>query len=100
MVSITDFTSAFEKILTPNVEMLKGEIKALDTKIDSVRNSVEELDKRLTNKIDEMDKRLTTRIDALSEKMDIIKDVEQVKANLTQFTEQVQARLTQLEARH
>jgi predicted RNase H-like nuclease (RuvC/YqgF family) len=85
MVSIADFTSAFEKILTPNVEMLKGEIKALHTEIQSVRNSMDELDKRLTIEI----RSTHTRIDALSEKLGIIKDVEQMKA-----------RLTQLEARH
>ncbi len=85
MVSIADFTSAFEKILTPNVEMLKGEIKALHTEIQSVRNSMDELDKRLNITREE----LKTEIRALSEKMDIIKDMEQMKA-----------RLTQLEARH
>ncbi|MDE1729019.1 MAG: hypothetical protein KGH81_07585 [Thaumarchaeota archaeon] len=78
MVSIKGLREELEQFFLPQLNEIKGEIKALDTKIDSVRAEISSVRR-------EMDIRFT----ALSEKLEIIKDVEQIKS-----------RLTQLEARH
>jgi uncharacterized protein YicC (UPF0701 family) len=100
---VKEAAGAVERILLPRLNSIDGELKSINTRIDSVHKGVDEMDKRLTTKIDEMDKRLTTKIDemdkrnviqfesirngvrSLSEKVDLIKDVEKLKLEVAEL---------------
>lgn len=68
---MVDVIKAIEQFLLPQLNEIKGEIKALDTRIDNLEKTV------------------NIRFDSLSEKIDIIKEMEQLKS-----------KVAQLEARH
>jgi len=78
MVSIKGLREELEQFFLPQLNEIKGEIKALDTKIDSLRNEL----KADISKVEQ-------RVISLEQRIDIIKEMEQFKS-----------RLTQLEARH
>ena len=58
-----------QRFLLPELEAIKGELKAINTRIDALKTSMEEMDKRLSAKIDELDKRLTTKIEELEKRL-------------------------------
>jgi len=64
---------AFQDVVAPEIQELRGEIRRLDQKIDALvtlkigwlDERIGNLDTRLTDKIESLDVRLTTGIDAL-----------------------------------
>ena len=71
------FIKSLERFLTPQLNEIKGELKAintridaLDEKIDTVRNELKADINRLDNKIDSLDEKIDIKITALSEKVD------------------------------
>jgi chromosome segregation ATPase len=87
---------AVERILLPRLNSIDGELKSINTKIDSSKSElraeikvvdtrVTEMDKRLTTRIDSLSERLTTRIDSLSEKFDMVKDIEKLKVEVAEL---------------
>ena len=85
-----------ERVLLPQMNELKGEIKALDAKVGGFESKVEgefravhsEIG-RLDEKIDSLDKRLETKIDGLDKRMDV-----------TQRVAVIEERMRELEAKH
>ena len=83
-----------QRFLLPELEAIKGELKAINTRIDSLRTSVEEMDRRLTTKIEELEKRVTmeikatnTRIDALEKRFDILERLAIIETKLREHDE-------------
>ena len=56
---------ALERYLTPQINEIKGELKDINTRIDSLKNE-------MNAKIDALDDKIDYKIDALDEKMDIM----------------------------
>ncbi|MGI0074081.1 MAG: hypothetical protein ACREA3_09755 [Nitrosotalea sp.] len=71
---MVDVIKAIEQFLLPQLNEIKGEIKALDTKIDSL----EKIFKAEINSV-------RVEVKAIAERMDIVKEMEQFKSRLAQL---------------
>jgi chromosome segregation ATPase len=58
------------RILLPEIAEIRGELKSLNSRIDSTNVKIDEMDKRVISKIDDLDKRLSENDRRLSEKFD------------------------------
>ncbi len=70
-----------ERVLLPQISEVKGELKAINARMDGEFRAVHSEISRLDEKIDSVDAKLTTRIDA-------------VESNLTTRIDSVESRLT------
>ncbi len=63
-----------ERILLPQISELKGDIKALDAKMDAefrvVHSELTSLDQKLSQKIENLDQKLSQRIDGTNRRLD------------------------------
>ncbi|RLI19340.1 hypothetical protein DRO54_08625 [Candidatus Bathyarchaeota archaeon] len=83
-----------ERLLLPRLSAIEGELKAINTRIDALKTSMEELDKRLTTRIEELEKRMTTelrainaRIDSLEKRLDVAERLAVIEAKLKEHDE-------------
>ena len=88
-----------ERILLPRLNSIDGELKSINTRIDSLNTRIDSEMKSIITRIDsvrtiigEMDKRngiqfeaVGNGIRALSEKVDLVKDVERLKIEVAEL---------------
>src|SRR5438046_7844221 len=71
---IEEIRELFQTLLVPQLEGIKGEVKAVNTRIDALDikfdTKIDALETRLDTRIDALETRLDTRIDALETKLD------------------------------
>ena len=86
----------FETALLPQLNEMKGEMKALGTKIDemdkrftsefkSVRNSIDELDKRLTSEIRSTRDQLKTEIESVREQFNAVERIVRLEEKIKEL---------------
>jgi len=78
-----------ERVLMPQMNELKGEIKALDAKIEGEFKAIHSEIRRVDEKIDLSNKRLEGKIDALDKRMDV-----------TQRVAVIEEKMRELETKH
>ncbi len=64
-----------ERVLMPQINELKGGLKAMNARIDGEFKSLHSEIARIDEKIDSVDKRLESKIDALGKRMDVTQRV-------------------------
>jgi uncharacterized protein YicC (UPF0701 family) len=81
-----------ERILLPRLNSIDGELRSINTRIDSGHASISTRIDSVNTRIDEMDKRngiqfdaVRNEIRALSEKVDLVKDVERLKIEVAEL---------------
>ena len=74
-----------ERVLLPQMNELKGEIKALDAKVDGEFKAMHSEIRRLDEKIDLSNKRLEGKIDALDKRMDVTQRVAVIEEKIREF---------------
>lgn len=74
-----------ERVLLPQVNELKGEIKALDAKVDGEFKAMHSEIRRLDEKIDLSNRRLEGKIDALDKRMDVTQRVAVIEEKIREF---------------
>lgn len=96
-----------ERVLLPQMNELKGEIRALDarlggfeSKVEGEFKSVHSEIRRLDEKTDSSDKRLETKIDALDKKLEIRIDALDKKVDVTQRVAVIEEKMRELETKH
>jgi Skp family chaperone for outer membrane proteins len=64
----------FERVLLPQISELKGELKAMDAKMDAefriVHSELGSLDQKLSQRIESLDQKLSQRIDGTNRRLD------------------------------
>ena len=95
-----------ERVLLPQMNELKGEIKALaarvggfESKVEGEFRAVHSEIKRVDEKIESSDKRLDTRIDALDKKLEIRMDSLDKRMDVTQRVAVTEEKMRELEAK-
>lgn len=80
------------RLLLPEIQEMKGDLKALNAKvnstnerIDSLRNEMKSEISRLDGKIDALGERFETRINVLSEKVDVVREIERMKIEIQEL---------------
>ena len=66
---VKEAAGVLERVLLPRLNSIDGELKSLNTRIDSSTNELRAEIKAVDTKVSEMDKRLTTRIDSVDGKI-------------------------------
>ena len=74
-----------ERILLPRLNSIDGELKTINTRIDSSTNELRSEIKAVDTKVSEMDKRLAAKIDSISEKVDTVRDIERLKVKVAEL---------------
>ena len=69
MSAYDNIKKAFQDFVAPEIQSLRGDMRALEQKIDSVEtrllDKITDLDARVAAKLDHLDVKLTTKIDSL-----------------------------------
>lgn len=73
---------ALERYLTPQINEIKGELKAINTRIDALDEKMDTKIKRLEDKIDALDDKIDYKINALNDKIDIMNQFNERLFNL------------------
>ncbi len=72
-------------MLLPQINELKGELKAMNARIDGEFKSIHSEIQRIDEKIDSVDKRLESKIDALDKRMDVTQRVAVIEEKIRGF---------------
>jgi Skp family chaperone for outer membrane proteins len=60
-----------ERVLLPQLNELKGELRAMNARIDGEFRSIHSEIRRVDGKIDSLDRRLEAKVDSLDKRMDM-----------------------------
>ncbi|HXW95372.1 MAG TPA: hypothetical protein VEJ19_06685 [Nitrososphaerales archaeon] len=74
-----------ERVLLPQINELKGELKALNARLDGEFKSIHSEMQRIDEKIDSVEKRLETKIDGLDKRMDVTQRVAVIEEKIREF---------------
>ncbi len=99
-----------ERLLLPQISELKGEVKVLGTRINSLdeklSSRIDALDERLSSRINSLDEKLSSRMDGLDTKIDLVDEKLSSKIDeldkrfdMTQRLAVVEAQLKELRAK-
>lgn len=73
--------SWIERLLLPKLSSIEGELKAVNSKIDTVGTRIDSLQ----NEFKTDGSRLDQKVDSLSEKMELSRDVERLKVEVAEL---------------
>jgi len=82
---VKEAAGVVERILLPRLNSIDGELKSINTRIDSVDRSIGELDKRLTSKIDSNHSEIKTELRALHEKVNLLPRMAVLEAKMKEL---------------
>lgn len=68
---------------------IRGDIKSVNTRVDSLGTRIEEMDKRLTGEIRSLDTRLSGEIQGLKESMNVLQRVAILEAKQREFEKKI-----------
>ena len=83
-----------QRILLPELESIRGELKAVNARIDALKISMEEMDRRLTSQIQSLRNEMiakfetvNSRIDSLEKRLDVAERLAVIEAKLREHDE-------------
>jgi len=83
-----------QRILLPEFESIRGELKAVNARIDALKISMEEMDRRLTSQIQSLRNEMiakfetvNSRIDSLEKRLDVAERLAVIEAKLREHDE-------------
>ena len=93
-----------ERLLLPKLSTIEGELKSINTRIDSLGDKIESAEDKLNTRIDSVEDKIDSlrnelkaditrvdqKIDSLSEKMELARDVEKLKVEVAELRRQKQ----------
>ncbi|MDE1821627.1 MAG: hypothetical protein KGJ23_09640 [Euryarchaeota archaeon] len=88
--------SWFERILLPQLSEIKGQLTALNAKMDSLRNElksdiarvdqrVDGLEKRMDDRFSGMEKRMEDQFSNLEKRLDVVRELDDLKTQFAEF---------------
>ena len=66
------FFKSLERFLTPQLNEIKGELKAINTRIDALDEKIDSIKSELKADIKHLDEKIDTKITALDEKVELM----------------------------
>jgi hypothetical protein len=89
---VKEAAGAVERLLLPRLNSIDGELKSINTTINSSKNELHAEIRAVDTKVTEMDKRNSIEFQAirnemrgLSEKVDLVKDMEKLKLEVAEL---------------
>lgn len=83
-----------QRILLPELESIRGELKTVNARIDALKISMEEMDRRLTSQIQSLRNEMiakfeavNSRIDSLEKRLDVAERLAVIEAKLREHDE-------------
>ena len=83
-----------QRILLPELESIRGELKAVNARMDALKISMEEMDRRLTSQIQSLRNEMiakfeavNSRIDSLEKGLDVAERLAVIEAKLREHDE-------------
>ena len=83
-----------QRILLPELESIRGELKAVNARMDALKISMEEVDRRLTSQIQSLRNEMiakfeavNSRIDSLEKRLDVAERLAVIEAKLREHDE-------------